>query len=56
VPKLQACLFFAVSRALLLLLHAVKVALTAEDMELHNLPSDLDAKSSSPNYAKFIKK
>ncbi len=36
--------------------HAVKVALTAEDVELYNLPSDLDAKPSSPNYSKFIKK
>ena len=36
--------------------HAVKVALTAEDVEFYNLPSDLDAKPSSPNYAKFIKK
>jgi ribosomal protein L22 len=34
----------------------VKVALTAEDLELYNLPSDLDAKPSSPNYLKFIKK
>ena len=37
-------------------IHAVKVALTAEDVELYNLPSDLDAKPSSPNYSKFIKK
>ncbi|WON75149.1 ParB N-terminal domain-containing protein [Nitrosospira sp. Is2] len=36
--------------------HAVKVALTAEDVELYNLPSDLDAKPSSPNYSKFIEK
>ncbi|MBA4144025.1 MAG: ParB N-terminal domain-containing protein [Nitrosospira sp.] len=36
--------------------HAMKVALTAEDVELHNLPSDLDAKPSSPNYSKFIEK
>ncbi len=37
-------------------IHAVKVALTAEDVKDNNLPSDLDAKPSSPNYAKFIKK
>jgi ribosomal protein L22 len=36
--------------------HAVKVALTAEDVELYNLSSDLDAKPSSSNYSKFIKK
>jgi hypothetical protein len=30
--------------------------LTAEDVEFYNLPSDLDAKPSSPNYSKFIKK
>lgn len=34
----------------------IKVALTAEDVEFQNLPSDLDAKPSSPNYAKFIEK
>jgi hypothetical protein len=37
-------------------IHAVKVALTAEDVELHDLPSDLDAKPSSPNYLKFVEK
>ncbi|WP_177191753.1 hypothetical protein [Nitrosospira sp. Nsp14] len=36
--------------------HPVKVALTAEDVELYNLPSDLEAKPTSPNYSKFIKK
>ena len=36
--------------------HAVKVALTAEDVELYKLPSDLDAKPSSPNYSKFVAK
>ncbi len=35
-------------------IHAVKVALTAEDVRDHNLPSDMDAKESSPNYEKFI--
>lgn len=35
-------------------IHAVKVALTAEDVEQNNLPSDLDAKPSSPNYKKFF--
>ena len=34
----------------------VKVALTAEDVRNYNLPSDLDAKPSSPNYEKFIEK
>ena len=33
---------------------AVKVALTAEDVEQYDLPSDMDAKPSSPNYRKFI--
>lgn len=36
--------------------HAIKVALTAQDVEIQGLPSDLDAKPSSPNYAKFIEK
>lgn len=35
-------------------IHAVKVALTAEDVRDHDLPSDMDAKESSPNYEKFI--
>jgi hypothetical protein len=35
-------------------IHAVKVALTADDVEEHDLPSDLDAKPSSPNYKKFV--
>jgi hypothetical protein len=34
----------------------VKVALTLEDIENNNLPSDMDAKPSSPNYKKFISK
>jgi hypothetical protein len=37
-------------------IHPVKVALTAEDVENYDLPSDMDAKPSSPNYQKFIKK
>jgi hypothetical protein len=37
-------------------IHPVKVALTAEDVKNHALPSDMDAKPSSPNYKKFIKK
>jgi hypothetical protein len=35
-------------------IHAVKVALTAEDILEHNLPSDMDAKKTSTNYKKFI--
>jgi len=35
-------------------IHAVKVALTAEDVRNHDLPSDMDAKQSSPNYEKFV--
>lgn len=35
-------------------IHPVKVALTAEDIKNHALPSDMDAKPSSPNYKKFI--
>ncbi len=30
-------------------IHAVKVALTADDVKKHDLPSDMDAKESSPN-------
>jgi hypothetical protein len=37
-------------------IHAVKVALTAEDVKNHDLPSDMDAKESSPNYEKFVEK
>ena len=37
-------------------IHAVKVALTAEDIQAHDLPSDMDAKVSSPNYQKFLKR
>jgi hypothetical protein len=33
---------------------AIKVALTAEDVAQYDLPSDMDAKVSSPNYKKFI--
>ncbi len=36
--------------------YAVKVALTSEDVEENNLPSDLDAKPSSPNYKRFVSK
>ena len=36
--------------------HPVKVALTAEDVKNNALPSDMDAKPSSPNYRKFISK
>ena len=32
----------------------IKVALTAEDIAQHNLPSDLEAKVTSPNYKKFL--
>ena len=35
---------------------AIKVALTAEDVAKYDLPSDMDAKVTSPNYQKFIKK
>ena len=37
-------------------IHPVKVALTAEDVAKYDLPSDMDAKPSSPNYAKFLKR
>jgi hypothetical protein len=37
-------------------IHPVKVALTAEDVQNYDLPSDMDAKVSSPNYQKFLKK
>ena len=37
-------------------IHAVKVALTAEDVASYDLPSDMDAKVSSPNYQKFLRK
>jgi len=36
--------------------HPVKVALTQEDVRLNNLPSDMDAKPSSPHYKKFVAK
>lgn len=35
-------------------IHPVKVALNAEDVRDNDLPSDMDAKESSPNYEKFI--
>lgn len=35
-------------------IHPVKVALTAEDVMNYDLPSDMDAKPSSPNYRKFV--
>jgi hypothetical protein len=37
-------------------IHAIKVALTTRDVESKDLPSDLDAKPSSPNYVKFVEK
>lgn len=37
-------------------IHPVKVALTAEDVRNNDLPSDMDAKVSSPNYKKFFAK
>ncbi len=37
-------------------IHPVKVALTVEDVHENDLPSDMDAKPSSPNYAKFFKR
>jgi hypothetical protein len=37
-------------------IHAVKVALTTQDVQAYDLPSDMDAKVSSPNYQKFLKK
>lgn len=37
-------------------IHPLKVALTAQDVIDNDLPSDMDAKVSSPNYQKFIRK
>lgn len=37
-------------------MRAVKVGLTHEDVQNNEFPSDLEAKPSSPNYAKFILK
>lgn len=37
-------------------IHPVKVSLTADDVKRYVLPSDMDAKPSSPNYKKFIAK
>ena len=36
--------------------HPVKVALTQEDILKYDLPSDMDAKPSSPHYKKFVAK
>ena len=36
--------------------HPVKVALTQDDVLLNDLPSDMDAKPSSPQYKKFVDK
>jgi hypothetical protein len=36
--------------------HAVKVALTAEQVRRYALPPNMVAKESSPNYAKFVAK
>ena len=35
-------------------IHAVKVALTADDVRKYDLPSDMDAKVGSPNYERFV--
>ena len=35
---------------------AVKVAVNADDVTKYNLPSDMDAKPSSPNYEKFVER
>lgn len=35
-------------------IYPVKVALTADDIAKYDLPSDMDAKESSPNYQKFV--
>lgn len=37
-------------------IHPLKVALTPQDVIDNDLPSDMDAKESSPNYQKFIRK
>ena len=37
-------------------IHPIKVALTADDVRDNDLPSDMDAKPSSPNYKKFVAK
>jgi len=34
----------------------VKVAISGEDVKQHNLPADMEAKESSPNYKKFVEK
>ena len=34
----------------------MKVALNADDVTKYNLPSDMDAKPSSPNYEKFVER
>jgi len=40
----------------LLNIHCHKVALTGQDVKDYNLPSDMEAKKSSPNYKKFIER
>ena len=37
-------------------IEAVKVALNADDVAKYNLPSDMDAKPSSPNYQAFVER
>lgn len=37
-------------------IHPVKVALTNDDVQKYDLPSDMDAKPESPNYKKFVDK
>jgi hypothetical protein len=37
-------------------IHAEKVALTVEDIQQNNLPSDMEAKTTSPNYKKFLQR
>jgi len=37
-------------------IHPVKVMLTAEDIRMYKLPSDLEAKPGSKNYARFVEK
>ena len=37
-------------------IQSFKVALTREDVEKYDLPSDMDAKKSSPNYKKFFER
>ena len=37
-------------------IQSFKVALTREDVEKHDLPSDMEAKKTSPNYKKFFER